>query len=621
MQCPNCGRNVRSKNQCAYCGHVFNKEEVSKAKKDDVVVNSNNDVNETSSFPDARHVEYQEERPSRRSGGGFGKVLWGIIKLILVVALVFLAFLFGPRLINNVVNYFQSSDTEVIENQPESRPEEDNLNTAESDSEDSATESTVDDLTEDTEESESTEEAETSDELVVSNQSVNLDEYPMVKVVLEFDQPLNEVTSETFDFTVSTNGETVDLGDDYSLIKEGQSLSISYNDPVVSVLTTEALEQKLMVTSKDLGINEEITYELPGSSLDSEQADFFDATINDNLSSIADVSAVVAPADADIPFVYDNQSVDADALIAWFVLGHTYNAINAGEITAEDTVEVAANLQAENENSTVSNAEEGEVFTINELMVEVVHNGDASAMNHLIQATGGPNAFNLWLNESNYFATKVTQLLSVQEDGTLVGAVTSAQDIAQFLEKLANNSLISEELDNEFKELLLDSPVTNKYPPQNIEGYQSRYEIANSDTNAAKQYYSGIIELEDTYYIAVVLASNFESAEEVVPAVADSIRGLVTYFDTGETISESEEEPASSEEVVESSQEQVSIIEEPQVDQGSANEDGRNYSNQYVENIGSYVNLPEETIYDESLGDYRPAKWFYNEETGTYQYR
>lgn len=620
MQCPNCGRNVRSKNQCAYCGHVFNKDEVSKVKTNDVVADSSDDVSETTSFPDAHPIDFQEGRSSRRTAGGFGRVLWGIIKLIIVVALVFLAFLFGPRLINNVVNYFQSSDTEVTQNQPDNTPEDDPLNVADSDE---LTEST-DQSTEDASDSANSEGSEDSEDssttLAIANQNVNLDEYPMVNVVLEFDQPLNEVTSETFNFSVATNGETVDLEDDYSLVKEGQKLSISFNDPAVSVLTTEVLEQTLVVASEELGINEEVTYELPSSSLDSEQADVFNSTINENLGSMGDVSVVIAPADADIPFVYNNQSVDADALIAWFVLGHTYNAINSGEITAEDAVTVMANLQVENEDSTVANAEEDSEFTVNELMAEVINNGDASAMNHLIQVTGGPNAFNLWLNESNYFATKVTQLLAVQEDGQLVGAVTSAQDIAQFLEKLANNSLISEELDKEFKDLLLNSPLTNKYPPQSIEGYQSRYEIANSDTNAAKQYYSGIIELEDTSYVVVMLSSNFDSAEEVVPAISDSIRSLITYFYTGETVDESEEE-SSEEELVESTEEPEAVVEEVQVDQGSVGEDGRTYSDQYVENIGSYVNLPEESVYDESIGGYRPAEWFYNEETQSYQYR
>lgn len=617
MQCPNCGRNVRSKNQCAYCGHVFNKDEVSKVKAEDVVVDSNDDVSETKSFPDAHPVDFQENRSSRRTGGGFGRILWGIIKLIIVVALVFLAFLFGPRLINNVVNYFQSSDSEVTQNQPENTPEDDPLNVADSDEKTESTDQSAENES-NAEDSESS-----SDTLAIANQNINLDEYPMVNVVLEFDQPLNQVTSETFNFSVATNGETVDLGDDYSLVKEGQSLSISFNDPAVSVLTTEALEQTLVVASEELGINEEVSYELPGSSLDSEQADFFNRTINENLGSMSDISAVVVPADADIPFVYNNQSVEADALIAWFVLGHTYNAINSGEITAEDAVAVMANLQAENEDSTVANAEEGSEFTVNELMTEVINNGDASAMNHLIQATGGPNAFNLWLNESNYFATKVTQLLAVQEDGQIIGAVTSTQDIAQFLEKLANNSLISEELDKEFKESLLNSPLTNKYPAQSIEGYQSRYEIANSDTNEAKQYYSGIIELEDTYYIAVILSSNFDSAEEVVPAISDSIRSLITFFYTGEAASETEEESSEEEEVevAQSFEEPITPVEEVQVDQGSVGEDGRAYSDQYVENIGSYVNLPEESVYDESIGGYRPAKWFYNEETQSYQYR
>ena len=91
MQCPNCGRNVRSKNQCAYCGHVFNKQEVAELKEE------------------TRNEDVVQETP-RRSSGGFSRVLWGIIKLVLAVAIVFLAFLYGPRIINQVVDYFQTSD-------------------------------------------------------------------------------------------------------------------------------------------------------------------------------------------------------------------------------------------------------------------------------------------------------------------------------------------------------------------------------------------------------------------------------------------------------------------------------------------------------------------------------
>lgn len=609
MQCPNCGRNVRSKNQCAYCGHVFNKKEVAEVKQD------------------SYDEEIVEETP-RRSRGGFTRVLWGIIKLVLAVAIVFLAFLFGPRIINEVVDYFQPSETEVAQNAPEEEPETQDPVNGESEVEETSEEAQESDAeTEETNESsESEEEAETEGQISIVNQEVNLDEYPLTNVSLEFDESLDSVDNSTFAFTIEANGETIDLDNDYSLVKDGQTLSISFNDPSVAVLSTEAQEQVLNIESETLGVSESITYEVPTTTLDSGQAEFFNSTITDNLASLGDVSAVVYPADSEVPYVYDDQSVEADALISWFVLGHTFNTINDGELALEDTVSVSLDLVSENDEGIVATAEEGAEFTIQELLAAVVESNDASAMNHLIQETGGPNSFNLWLNESNYFSTRVTQMLTTQESGQVVGAVTSAQDIAQLLDKLANNELVSPELDATFKVLLLNTPITEKYPAEQIDGYQTRYEIASADSNSAQQNYSGIIELEDTNYIVVILSSNFSSAEEVVPAISTSINEIVTYFETGQTPDEAaleaEESAAEAESVVEeSTPSQVNVVEESVPASGTVGEDGRTYSQQYVENIGSYVDLPEETVYDESTGETRPAEWFYDEAEERYYYR
>ncbi|MGO1678684.1 MAG: serine hydrolase [Ruoffia tabacinasalis] len=627
MQCPNCGRNVRSKNQCAYCGHVFNKQEVAELKEE------------------TRNEDVVQETP-RRSSGGFSRVLWGIIKLVLAVAIVFLAFLYGPRIINQVVDYFQTSDTEVVQNTPEEpvteapvteefegeEPSEDTQD-SESETEDSAATSETEESTESSE----SEESNADGQLSIVNQEVNLDEYPLTNVALEFNESLDNVDSTTFNFTIDANGETVELEDDYSLVKDGQTLTISFNDPSVAVLSTDAQEQVLNVESESLGVSESISYEVPTTSLDTEQAEFFNSTITDNLASIGDVSAVVYPQDAEVPYVYDDQSVEADALISWFVLGFTFNAIEDGELTLEDPVVVSSDLVAENDEGIVATAEEGTEFTIQELLSAVVEANDVSAMNHLIQETGGPNAFNLWLNESNYFSTRVTQMLTMQESGQVTGAVTSAQDIAQLLNKLANNELVSEEADATIKELLLNTPVTTKYPEGQIAGYQTRYEIASADTNTAQQNYAGIVELEDTYYITVILTSNFTSAEEVVPAISTSISDIVTYFETGQTPEEvAEEEAAAQAEeeaeaqaqaeaeslaAEEAAQSQVNVVDESSPETGTVGEDGRTYSNQYVDNIGSYVNLPEETVYDETTGETRPAEWFFDESDGRYYYR
>src|SRR5699024_9099103 len=183
----------------------------------------------------------------------------------------------------------------------------------------------------------------------VCSSDLNLDEYPLTNVALEFNESLDNVDSTTFNFTIDANGETVELEDDYSLVKDGQTLTISFNDPSVAVLSTDAQEQVLNVESESLGVSESISYEVPTTSLDTEQAEFFNSTITDNLASIGDVSAVVYPQDAEVPYVYDDQSVEADALISWFVLGFTFNAIEVGELTLEDPVVVSSDLVAEND--------------------------------------------------------------------------------------------------------------------------------------------------------------------------------------------------------------------------------------------------------------------------------
>src|SRR5699024_4720054 len=133
---------------------------------------------------------------------------------------------------------------------------------------------------------------------------------------------------------------------------------------------------------------------------------------------------------------------------------------------------------------------------------------------------------------------------------------------------------------------------------------------------------------EDTYYITVILTSNFTSAEEVVPAISTSISDIVTYFETGQTPEEVAEEAAAQAEAEaeslaaeEAAQSQVNVVDESSPETGTVGEDGRTYSNQYVDNIGSYVNLPEETVYDETTGETRPAEWFFDESDGRYYYR
>lgn len=631
MQCPNCGRTVRSKNQCAHCGHVFNKGEIKEASQDV----ANDDI--------------YEETNSRNSGGGVGRILWGIIKLVLAVAIVFLAFLFGPRIINNVVEYFQPADTAVVENMPADNqtpegngdggdgtpqvPEttETTEETASVEEDTAADTAGGDDVSEEeVESSEEIEEDESDDgQINLANYDVNLDEYPMINMEIEFEETLDTVTSDTFAFSVETNGDSVDLDGGYSLVKEGQVLSLSFNDPAISVLSTEPTEQTLNIQSDVLNIDESISYELPSSTMDSDLADTFNSTITDNLAALGSVSAVLYSPNADVPFVYDDQTDEADALISWFVLAHTYQSVNDGLIALDDVITVNSDLVAANDETSVAASGEGTEYTIQDLIIEAIHNQSASAMNHLIQANGGPNEFNLWLNESNYFATRITQLLSVTESGEIEGAVTNAQDISYLLNLLVNNELVTEELDTAFKELLLDSPLTEKYPYEQLTIVQSRYEVATGDNNPNQQYYSGILETEDDYYIVVILQKNFDSAAETVPTISNSINSLVTYMETGEEAAEPEPESEEIVEVpVEETPSQVSVVEEEvpmDFDTGQVNNewddtmtsetgitygpdsDGDGFRDTYLNEAGEFVPIEWYQEADE-LWYFRPAQ-------------
>ena len=141
-------------------------------------------------------------------------------------------------------------------------------------------------------------------------------------------------------------------------------------------------------------------------------------------------------------------------------------------------------------------------------------------MNHLIQEVGGPNEFNVWLNENSYFSTRVNNLLSISETGEVAGALTNVQDLGQLLTKLSNDELVSEDASTDIKERLLQSPFTAKYPESGIEEVVSRYEIASTDDNAEQQYYSAILETEETDYIVIMMVSNFDDIEGTVSTMS-----------------------------------------------------------------------------------------------------
>lgn len=643
MKCPNCDRTVRSKTHCAYCGYNFKAGDVAtsepkRSERTDQVTEVESSepeqrvepvVPEITDFRDAGDIDSNEVYESRsgrepqavipktkRKGGN---AIWGIIKLLIAVAVVFLLFLYGPGLAGQMMDYFNSEDNFFVQtfgSKDESDEVSSEVATEESDLEGETT-------TEgDSSDSATSESEEAKSALTLTNQSVELENYPTINVTMSFEESLASVDQSTFKFLVSGTGEETELSE-YSLFKEGNNLVLSFNDPSLEVVAATEQEQTLRLVSENLNIDEAVTYTLPDVNVDQEQAQQFNDSINNHLADLGDVSAVFSEVGADVPFAYANQSTDADALIGWFVIERTFEALSSGEFTLESSVPINDNLKAANDTGAVASTEVDATYTYGQLLEYVVRERDLSAINHLIQETGGLNEFNLWLNESGYFATRLTAPLSYNEEGLITGAMTSAQDIGNLLNALANDSLVNETSDATIKEMLLQSPFSDKYP-ESITGVETRFELMSADDNPSRQYYTGILKMEDTSYIVVILVSNVKSVEEAVPAIATTIDELATYFSQGTLPSEEDEvESSESEEevVAEPETSQVEIVEETPaqvapVEPTSPNE-ALSPSGEPTTDL--YDGKPTENLY--WFGDeQRPGIWF-QDESGSWKYR
>lgn len=643
MKCPNCDRTVRSKTHCAYCGYDFKAGDVaaSEPKRSERTYQVNEVessepeqkveplIPEITDFRDAGDIDSNEVYESRstrepqavipktkRKGGN---AIWGIIKLLIAVAVVFLLFLYGPGLAGQMMDYFNSEDNFFVQtfgSKDESVEVSSEVATEETDLEG---ETTTDGESSDSATSE-TEEAKSA--LTLTNQSVELENYPTIDVTMSFEESLASVDQSTFKFLLSGTGEETELSE-YSLFKEGNNLVLSFNDPSLEVVAATEQEQTLRLVSENLNIDEAVTYTLPDINIDQEQAQQFNDSINNHLADSGNVSAVFTEVGADVPFAYANQSTDADALIGWFVIQRTFEALSSGEFTLESSVPINENLKAANDTGTVATTEVDATYTYGQLLEYVVRERDLSAMNHLIQETGGLNEFNLWLNESGYFATRLTAPLSYNEEGLITGAMTSAQDIGNLLSALANDSLVNETSDATIKEMLLQSPFSDKYP-EGITGIETRFELMSADENPSRQYYTGILKMEETSYIVVILVSNVKSAEEVVPAIATTIEELATYFSQGTLPSEEDEvESSDSEEEVAAEPEtsQVEIVEETPVQESPAEPTTpiEELSPSGEPTTELYDGKPTENLY--WFGDeQRPGIWF-QDESGSWKYR
>lgn len=566
MQCPNCGKDIRSKSQCAFCGHVFTGKEVKELERENRLDSTVTDDYYT---------------PATKKKSGIGSVIWGIFKLVIAIAVLFAVFAFGPQAYRMVKDQFdfgnnQAEETPVI--------------------------STVDE-----EPTEEVEEEPVEEQLTLSSQEVNLDYFPMIEVKAEFNKPLSDVTTDTFTFKVKSGDNEVPV-EHYSLSKEDKTLSFSFNDPIPSVVTTDTQERTLIMDAESLSVHEEIAYQVPQFDGNQELATKFNEIVTEKLSESGDTSVVMSGSDLNVPLVYNDHSVEADNLLTWFILQRVYESYEDKSLTPETEISVSSELKADNDEGAVAQEDEGELVTVGRLVDLMTIEHDPSAMNHLIQTLGGPNEFNLWLNQSGYFGTKITQKLSLNDNHSIVGASTSAQDITRLLNELASETLVSKEQSEAMVSKLLEIPANDKYPTGSLEEVSRYYEISTSDTNVEHQFFSGILELEGKKYSLVILVNNPTELEETVKYISDAIGELVLVAEGKDPEEESTEEELSPDS-------QVSIVEEAPVApvQQAPAQQGPSYSGyQY----GSELNqngLPT-TVYNPQTGQYDPIQWIQNEQ-------
>lgn len=572
MNCPNCGRAVRSKTKCAFCGYRFDGSEDQTLDVEEVY---SQEPKASSTYHDPQDDWYdddwyddEEVLPKTKRAGGALKMIWSILKLAIVIFLVFVAIAFGPRYIgqflggdNPLSGLFNSETTTEEITTVSQAPLEATTTVAPA----------------------------TSGDL-----EADVSAYPLTTLTIKLGENSSQIERTDLEVGVSANGQET-LIDNYSILQEGNQVKISFNSPVDQTASA-ASEQKAFVRSASLGINQEATLAVPNLEIDTERAQALDKIFNDEVAKQASVSASFGKADEQVPYLYNDKTRNASHLLSWFILAKTYEAIEAGDMTLETPVTVLEELKAANDEGRVAAAEADTSFTVDELLNEMVENRDVTAMNHLIQANGGPNAFNLWLTENQYFSTKVNELLSTNDLGVANGSTTSAQDVFNLLSKLANDTLVSQDADTAIKERTLKSPATDKYP-SGLEGVERRFEIVTDDRDDQSQAYAGIIQTEEGNYIFVAIAEEMTNPSDTNQAFAYGLGNTVTYALTGQANFELNQEEVTEETqapVAEETQAPAVVEEITAEYQYGADTDGDGYAN---------------SVYDPTIGDYRAIRW------------
>lgn len=554
MKCPNCGRQVRSKTQCAFCGYHFDEE-------DQIV----EDVEELAE-------DDLEIIPRTRRSGSVLQFVFGIIKLVLVIFIVFLLIAFGPRYATQLWNQYgfgnrQSSSVVEVE------------------------ETTL--LEETTSELDTVEETTIAEPaLAIASAQVSVTEYPLTEVVIDFSSDYPEITREDLELVLDMNGSQETITD-YSLYRQGNQLTLRFNNPAIEMDSAQLDNQVLTVRSSILNIEESIDVPTPTVSIDQELLDKVKDLRDTYLLESSNVSVAVQKVGEALPYVHSSQSVDGSQLIAWFILARVFDAVDQNELSLEDTVEYVASLQATGDTGEIAQSEEEDTYTIETLLNAVIQSQDVTAMNLLIQATGGPNDFNLWLTEHYYFSTQVTALLSTDEVKHVSGAVVSVQDLTQLLVKIADESLLSASSNETLKEMLLNTPLSEKYPI-GFETVTRRYEITTTDEETETQGYAAILLTEGEAYVVTIIENEVSDAAQSVENISEFIRQVIALFEDVELSEVEELEP---------------VVETTQAVYQEAYQEEPTSTSRYQ--YGSDTNgdgFPD-TVYDEAGGYYRAIRW------------
>ena len=683
MQCPNCGRRVRSKSQCAYCGYRFNSADKKEYKEktlpsDDTPTapdqtakstskgerpqpqpldsrkrndHSNSSVARRSLEQEMKEAEFEAQQaylrasspenesepideeedfkrradevfsypytansseqisteddedyilPKTKKSSSLLKKLFGFLIMLAILALLFL---FGPQLYDQATEWWAARQSDSTETTEESSDKEASLQD-EKDHSDSSQEMADKDQKSDNQA------VQDEPSYHITKSDVDTSGYPRVKVKLSFAETLADVKEDTFDFKVQYNETEVPLQDNYTLEKVGKDILLSFVDPAVSVVGEDTSQQILQISGENF--SDSVEYKVPADDGDKKIKEALNDIVNSQLAGLKDVSVFIQPIDEQVPYVYNDQVMNADQSIGWFVLQWIHELLAEGTIQPDQIIEVNDQLIASGDTGQVG-TKVIPAFTLQDMINLVAMENDASAMNHLIQLAGGVNEFNLWLKKAGYFSTRMNAPLAIESGRNITGATTSATDLGSLMLKLAKDKLFTgnqSSFNGVFKETLMLSPNTLKFPGENA-NFGRRYEMMSSDLNNETQNYEGIIETSIGDIAVVIMADKVQSADSIIPTIRQIIEESLSYLINGdqETTQETMQETTSSQEqsVLPQENEPVATtVNENVGDQGHLSPSG-----EPVDNL--YEGKQTENFY--WFGDqYRRGTWYLGED-------